>query len=105
MSEFKDPSKIEEALVSLFEAMENEARPQNQKARALLTELSRDTSIKQAKDSKKSTPGDKARSQEVTPSESSVTDTRPDSILEYVKKRHPDLTEEEVKEFAGGLLG
>lgn len=97
------------AAEEMLEAMENEAASQNRKGRALLTELSKGISNRQQKGSKKSTSEGKAKHPEATPSESFERGTKPDSILESViksvQKQRPDLTEEEIIEAAGGLLG
>lgn len=93
------------AAEEMLEAMENEAASQNRKGRALLTELSKGTSSRQGKGSRRSTSGGKAKLPEATPSEFSGTGIKLDSILDMVKKTYPHLTEEEIIEAAGGLLG
>ncbi len=95
---------LKKAAQRVAEAMSNEAAQNSQREQGLLNALTNDTSGQEQNGSNNSTETGSMAAAAENQSAGSGTGIHPDSLMAQVMKTYPDLTEEEIREAAGGLL-
>jgi len=105
MNKSEQLQAILKAAQETVDTMEWEATQRQQKEQALLKMLSKSTSGQRPKGSNSSGGAGRAQPKGKTTGTKNAKGSTLDWVMENIKERYPDLTEEEIIEAAGGLLG